>query len=343
MEKIMLNSIELFAGGGGLALGVEKAGFHHLALNEFNKDACNTLKKNRPDWNVIHGDIQKISWHEYAGKTHFLTGGFPCQAFSHSGKRLGFADTRGTLFYEFARAIKETSPIGFLAENVKGLLTHDNGNTLQVILNTFEDLGYHIFSPLLLNANDYEVAQKRERLLIFGVKKTIKQYFSFHKPVEYPRLTLKDVLLKGQYYHSDAPTHTDASYSENKLRYFSLIPEGGNWKNLPAQLQKEYLGAMFEMGGGKTGILKRLSMNEPSVTLLTSPSQKQTERCHPLYLRPLNIREAARIQSFPDDWIFSGSISAQYKQIGNAVPVNLAYHVCQNIHEQMIQFINQKT
>lgn len=337
LRKFM-KSIELFAGAGGLALGCEKTGFETIALNEFNKDACQTLRLNRPNWNVIEGDVKHINWQSFYNQVDLLTGGFPCQAFSHSGKRLGFQDTRGTLFYEFARAIKEINPTVFLAENVKGLLTHDKGNTLTAILNTFSDLGYHVFEPKIFNASFYEVAQKRERLLIFGVKKELKDFFQPLSPQLHPVLKLKDVLYKGKYYETDVDTTPTVHYSEKKKSYFKLIPEGSNWKSLPLNLQKEYLGKMFEMGGGKTGILKRLSMNEPSVTLLTSPAQKQTERCHPKEIRPLNIRESARIQSFPDDWQFSGSISSQYKQIGNAVPVNLAFHVSQNIYEQLNAF-----
>lgn len=332
-----MKSIELFAGAGGLALGCEKAGFETVALNEFNKDACKTLRKNRPSWHVIEGDIKNIDWKQYEGKIDLLTGGFPCQAFSHSGKRLGFEDTRGTLFYEFARAIDEIKPTVFLAENVKGLITHDKGNTLQVILNTFSDLGYHVFAPCLLNANYYEVAQKRERLFIFGVKKEYKEYFLALNPISYQPLSLKDVFYAGKYYDKDVINTPTVAYSEKKKALFDMIGQGGNWKSLPINLQKDYLGKMFEMGGGKTGILKRLSMNEASVTILTSPAQKQTERCHPLESRPLNIRESARIQSFPDEWQFAGSISAQYKQIGNAVPVNLAFHVAKDIYNQLLK------
>jgi DNA (cytosine-5)-methyltransferase 1 len=337
-----LNSIELFAGAGGLALGLEKAGFEHLALNEFNKDACKTLLHNRPNWNVISSDVKQVDWTPFKNKVHLLTGGFPCQAFSHSGKRLGFEDTRGTLFHEFARAIKETDPICFLAENVKGLLSHDNGNTLEVILNTFSELGYHVFTPLLLNANDYEVAQKRERILIFGVKNEYKNSFVFNNPPTFPKIKIKDVLLPGKLYPNNIPLSIGMLYSEKKKQYFSLIPEGGNWKNLNIDLQKEYLGKMFFSEGGKTGILKRLSMEEASVTLLTSPSQKQTERCHPLEIRPLNIRESARIQSFPDTWEFLGSVSSQYKQIGNAVPVNLGFHIGTYIYNQIYIFLTNK-
>jgi DNA (cytosine-5)-methyltransferase 1 len=106
-----------------------------------------------------------------------------------------------------------------------------------------------------------------------------------------------------------------------------LIPEGGYWRDLPDSLQRSYMGASYHLGGGKTGMARRLSWSEPSLTLTCNPAQKQTERCHPSDTRPLTVREYARIQTFPDDWDFVGSVSSQYKQIGNAVPVNLGYQV----------------
>ena len=124
------NSIELFAGAGGLALGMEKAGFNHVLLNEFDKYACETLRFNRPDWNVVEGDIHEVDFTAYRGKIHFLSGGFPCQAFSYAGKRLGFEETRGTLFFEMARAIKETDPLVFMGENVRGLFDNDKGGPM---------------------------------------------------------------------------------------------------------------------------------------------------------------------------------------------------------------------
>lgn len=323
----MITSLELFSGAGGLALGLEKAGFTNLALNEFDKNACNTLRKNRPNWNVLEGDIHNIDFLTYKNKIDLLSGGFPCQAFSHSGKRLGFEDTRGTLFHEFARAIKEIQPMCFIAENVKGLLSHDNGQTLQVILNVFKQLDYFVFSPVLLNANDYEVAQKRERIFIFGVKKEYEQYFSPIVPKKHSCITLRDIFEKTTYYEQPIKASNIVSYSANKKKFFDKIPPGGYWKNLNIEDQKTYMGKMFYSKGGRTGVLRRLSLDQPSLTLLTSPSQKQTERCHPIEVRPLTIRESARIQSFPDSWDFCGSVSSQYKQIGNAVPVNLAYHV----------------
>lgn len=331
----MITSLELFSGAGGLALGLEKAGFKTLALNEFDKSACSTLRNNRPKWNVIEGDIHNIDFTKYLNKIDLLSGGFPCQAFSHSGKRLGFEDVRGTLFYEFARAIKEVQPICFLAENVKGLLSHDNGNTIKIILEVFKDLGYYVFSPVLLNANDFEVAQKRERIFIFGVKEKYKNEFVSLAPYKKEKIVLRDIFEKTSYYKQPIPKSKGSLYSESKQKIFEKIPPGGYWKTLSLEEQKSYMGNMFYSSGGKTGVLRRLSLDEPSLTLLTSPSQKQTERCHPFEVRPLNIRESARIQSFPDEWIFSGSISSQYKQIGNAVPVNLAYHIGLDIIKQI--------
>lgn len=331
-----INNIELFAGAGGMALGLEKAGFKHVLLNEFDKNACKTLKINRPRWKILEGNIEKIKWEDAVNlPVDLISGGFPCQSFSHSGKRLGLEDTRGTLFYEFARCVKVVQPTCFLAENVKGLLTHDKGNTIALIIKTFEELGYHVFKPLLLNSNNYEVAQKRERIFLFGVKKNLKKYFSFNKMPVFTPLILKNVLLPGDHYPLSIQDSLGYNYSKVKKDYFDLIPQGGNWKSLPVELQKKYLGKMFESCGGKTGILKRLSFNEACVTILTSPSQKQTERCHPLKSRPLTIRETARIQSFPDDWSFEGSIASQYKQIGNAVPVNLAKNVGLYIYNQI--------
>ena len=163
-------SIELFAGAGGMALGMEKAGIEHLLLNDFDCYATQTLKKNRPHWNVIHGDIAKIDFKPYKG-VDILTGGFPCQAFSYAGKKRGMEDTRGTLFYEFARALKESKPKVFLAENVKGLKSHDGGRTLETMVEVFKSMGYEVLEPTVLKGIHYDVPQKRERIFIVGIKK----------------------------------------------------------------------------------------------------------------------------------------------------------------------------
>ena len=318
-------SIELFAGGGGLALGMEKAGFHHVMLNEFDHAACQTLKTNRPGWNVIEGDVHDIDFTPYRGKVDFLSGGFPCQAFSYAGEKRGFEDARGTLFFELARAVKEIQPKVFMGENVRGLFTHENGQTLQVIKDVIADLGYTLIEPRVLKAIMYQVPQKRERLILIAIRNDIADKVTFHWPAPYHKiLTLRDAFYKGILYNIDVPYSIGQKYPQRKKEIMDMVPMGGNWNSLPLEIQKEYLKGSFGLGGGKTGIARRLSLDEPSLTLTCAPAMKQTERCHPLETRPLNVREYARIQTFPDDWQFCGKMDAQYKQIGNAVPVNLA-------------------
>ena len=133
-------------------------------MNEVEKNSCNTLRFNRPKWNVLEGDIRHINFSEYENKVDLVTGGFPCQAFSSAGKKLGFEDTRGTLFFEFARAAKECKPKILVGENVRGLLSHEKGQTLETICNVIEELGYDLIEPRVLRAMFYRVPQKRERL-----------------------------------------------------------------------------------------------------------------------------------------------------------------------------------
>lgn len=318
-------SIELFAGAGGMALGMERAGFEHVLLNEIDKHAVKTLKKNRPQWNVVHEDISKVDFTPYKG-VDLLTGGYPCQAFSYAGKKRGLEDARGTLFYEFARALKECQPKVFLAENVKGLRSHDKGRTLQSMIKIFESMGYKVFEPEVLKGIHYNVPQKRERLIIVGVKNVYADKISFKYPEPSNTIyTLKDALKKGKLYSCDVPKSDGQVYPEKKKQILDLVPAGGYWRDLPLVLQREYMMKSFYLGGGKTGIARRISWDEPCLTLTCSPAQKQTERCHPEETRPFEVREYARIQTFPDDWSFEGSMNQQYKQIGNAVPVNLAY------------------
>jgi DNA (cytosine-5)-methyltransferase 1 len=323
--KRQYTSIELFAGGGGLALGMEQAGFHHIMLNEFNHWACETLRLNRPNWNVVEEDLHNVSFVEYDGKVDFLSGGFPCQAFSYAGKQGGFEDARGTLFFEMARAISECHPKVFMGENVKGLTSHDNGRTIDVIKNTIAELGYTLVEPEVLKAIMYKVPQKRERIILIAIRNDIVDKVAFKYPDPYKRVvTLRDAFFKGDLYECDVPESEGQMYPKRKFEIMSMVPEGGDWRNLPEDIQREYLKGSFHLGGGKTGMARRLAMDEPSLTLTCAPAMKQTERCHPVETRPLTVREYARIQTFPDDWQFAGKRDEQYKQIGNAVPVNLA-------------------
>lgn len=317
-------SIELFAGGGGLALGLEKAGFEHVLLNEFMPEACETLRKNRPHWRVLEGDVANYDFSSLKD-VDLVSGGFPCQAFSYAGHRAGFNDARGTLFFEWARVIKETRPRMFLGENVRGLLTHDNGKTIEVIKSVIADLGYTLVEPRVLKAIFYCVPQKRERLFLVGVRNDLAKYFGFDWPSKAPRLyTMRDALFKGDLFDCDVPKSEGQKYPKRKAEILAMVPPGGYWRDLPLAVQKEYMKGSFYLGGGKTGMARRLAWDAPSLTLTCAPAQNQTERCHPSENRPLTVREYARVQTFPDDWQFAGNLAMQYKQIGNAVPVNLA-------------------
>lgn len=324
--------IELFAGGGGLALGLEKAGFKSVMLNELEKVPCETLKSNRPHWNVVQGDISNIDFTEFEGKVDLLTGGFPCQPFSYAGKKLGLDDIRGTLVFEMIRAIREVKPKVFLAENVKGLENDNNGKTLSTIIEFIEESGYTIVENNVYKMMMYQVPQKRERLILIGIRNDLADNVKFGQPPYFKKVvTVKDALKKGELYDSNVPDSPGQKYPARKEEIMSFVPEGGYWKDLPLELQMEYMKGSFYLGGGKTGMARRLSWNEPSLTLTCAPAQKQTERCHPSENRPLTIREYARIQTFPDDWFFKGTTTEIYKQIGNAVPVNFAMAIGKSI------------
>jgi DNA (cytosine-5)-methyltransferase 1 len=317
-KKTDYSVIELFAGCGGTSLGFENAGLNHILLNEIDKDCIQTLKNNFPkNTNIIQEDVRNLDFTEYKN-VDIVQAGFPCQSFSYAGKSLGFEDIRGTLFFEFARCVKETKPKIAVGENVKGLLNHDGGKTLETMIKVLNDIGYRV-KYKVLRSQYLDVPQKRERLIILAIRKDLNIPFIFPKEKNYT-ISLKEAL-------KDCPESIGQKYPEKKAAIMKLIPSGGYWKDLPLDLQKEYMGASFFHTGGRTGMARRLSWDEPSLTLTCSPSQKQTERCHPKETRPLNIIEYARIQTFPDSWKFCGSMGSQYKQIGNAVPVNLSYHI----------------
>ena len=332
-------SIELFAGAGGLALGLEEANFEHIGLVEFNKDAALSLKTNRPQWKVLCEDVRDVvsrnlleEFNLKVGELDLLSGGAPCQSFSYAGKRLGLDDIRGTMFFYYATFLKELQPKMFLFENVKGLLTHDQGKTYKTILGIFEEQGYKV-TYKVLNAWNYGVPQKRERLITIGIRNDLAETLKFNFPTEQDyKPTLRDIKLD-----SNPSKDECLFYSDYKANIFKLVPPGGYWRDIDQNIAKEYMKTCYEMGGGRTGILRRLSLDEPSLTVLTSPGMKQTDRCHPLEVRPFTFRENARIQTFPDNWEFCGKLSEKYKQVGNAVPVNLAKAIGDEIYNTLSQ------
>jgi DNA (cytosine-5)-methyltransferase 1 len=181
-----------------------------------------------------------------------------------------------------------------------------------------DELGYRV-KHHLVRAQFLDVPQKRERLLILAVRKDLDFPMLVPKEQDYT-VSLREALR-------NCPPSQGSQYPMRKAEIMAQVPEGGYWRDLPKPLQKEYMKGSLHLSGGKTGMARRLSWSEPSLTLTCSPCQKQTERCHPSETRPLNVREYARLQTFPDDWNFAGSVASQYRQVGNAVPVNLGYHV----------------
>lgn len=319
--------IDFFCGAGGLSLGLEKAGFEHIALIDSNKDCCKTLEINRPNWNVLHTDIKDLFL--YFENVDLICGGPPCQPFSIIGKKRGLDDYRANSLFTFFNIIKNLKPKMILIENVKNLLKIDNSHVFFKIINLFSDSGYKCEYEIL-NANCFNVPQNRERLFIVAIRNDIyKKEFEFPKG-EYKLITLRDALR-------DVPKSEGHIYTPYKKSVMDLVPEGGCWKDLPTEIAMKYIKNANLQNGGNTGIAKRLSWNKPSPTLLCSATQKLSEKCHPSETRPLTVREYARIQTFPDEWEFYGSLSSKYRQIGNAVPVNLAKSIGYKLYNYLYE------
>lgn len=338
--------ISLFSGAMGLDIGLERAGLNIAIGQDFDAACVATMRAN--GHKVIGGDIRDIDPADLLeqvgmvqGEPFLICGGPPCQPFSTAGKRLGINDPRGSLFMDFIRMIEYIRPRFFIMENVKGIMSaplkhvplaerdrndpdQQLGTVLDVILSEFGKLGYKTVYGVL-DAVNYGVAQFRERFVLIGSRDNediflpIPTHFQMHQDPAYRWQTLYDHIKDLENDCGEC-----ASFSQDRLAFLRLVPEGGNWKDLPPELKKAAMGGAYESGGGKVGFYRRLSYSQPSPTLVTSPVQKATMMCHPTQDRPLSIREYARIQQFPDNWVFTGTNAAKYRQIGNAVPVGLA-------------------
>lgn len=338
--------ISLFSGAMGLDIGLEKAGLHVVIGQDFDASCVKTMQAN--GHNVLGGDIREIEPQAIlertglsVGEPFLICGGPPCQPFSTAGKRLGINDPRGSLFMDFIRMIDYIRPRFFVMENVKGIMSaplkhvplaerDENdpdqrlGTVLDVILSEFDKLGYKTVYGVL-DAVNYGVPQFRERFVLIGSRDgediflPIPTHFQMHQDKKYQWKTVRDAIADLEFDRGEC-----ATLSEERLKFLKMVPEGGNWRDLPEDIIPVAMGGAYKSGGGKVGFYRRLSYDQPSPTVVTSPVQKATMMCHPTQDRPLSIREYARIQQFPDDWIFTGTTAAKYRQIGNAVPVGLA-------------------
>ena len=334
--------ISFFSGAMGLDLGLEQAGLHVKICQDFDVSCVKTIEANGK--NAILGDIRNIAPEDILNKTglkqgepFLVCGGPPCQPFSTAGKRLGINDPRGSLFMDYIRMINYIRPRFFIMENVKGIMSsplktesdqpldkNSPKTVLDVILSEFEKLEYkNVYG--ILDAVNYGVPQFRERFVLIGSRDhediflPIPTNFQMHQNKEMLWKTTGDVIKDLEKNPGEC-----ASFSSDRLKYLRMIPEGGNWKDLPKDILEKAMGGAYLSGGGKVGFYRRLSYSQPSPTVVTSPVQKATMMCHPTQDRPLSIKEYARLQQFPEDWNFVGTTSAKYRQIGNAVPVGLA-------------------
>lgn len=343
------NVISLFSGAMGLDIGLARAGLNIVIGQDFDKSCVETMQANGHA--VLCGDIREIKAPDLleetgmkVGEPFLICGGPPCQPFSTAGKRLGINDPRGSLFMDFIRMIDYIRPRFFVMENVKGIISsplkhvpieerdesdpeQQLGTVLDVILNEFNKLNYKTVYGVL-DAVNYGVPQFRERFVLIGSRDNediflpVPTHFAVHQNEKYKWQSLSSAIKDLE----DAPGICE-SFSQERLKYLRLVPEGGNWRSLPEEMIEEAMGGAYRSGGGKVGFYRRLSYSEPCPTLVTSPVQKATMMCHPVKDRPLSIKEYARIQQFPEEWVFTGTVASQYRQIGNAVPVGLAEQI----------------
>ena len=331
-------SISLLSGAQGLDIGLSLAGIDIVLGQDVEPSCIQTMRVNGHQG--LAGDIRSIDASallQMAGLTReepfLVCGGPPCQPFSTAGKRMGINDPRGSLFMDFVRMIDEIRPRFFVMENVKGLLSAKlkdvngkptNTSVLEIILDAFKKLNYKTVYGLL-DAVNYGVPQFRERFVMIGSRDNepiflpIPTHFRVHQCKENRWVTLGAVIKDLEQQPGECDT-----FPISRLQYLRMVPEGGNWRDLPDNVKQIAMGGAYATGGGKVGFYRRLSYSQPSPTVVTSPVQKATMMCHPKQDRPLSVAEYARIQQFPNDWIITGTMQERYKQIGNAVPVGLA-------------------
>jgi len=355
--------VSLFSGALGFDLGLQKAGFVLKAVVECDPITVETIRGNLTNLGisklavinkalslenvreVCDGILERAGVNEDG--CCLLAGAPPCQPFSTAGKRASLRDVRSCGFEIFLRAVRILRPKFFVIENVRGVVSaakkhrplaergpgfppltpdEEHGSAFRVLLDSLSDLcetmGYCIGWGLV-NAANYGVPQIRERLLMIG---SLDGHFIWPEPTHSRTaqngkkkwMTLRNALrglkeLKPDY----------KEFSKESSRYLRLIPQGCNWRSLPKDVQAVAIGAAFKSWGGRSGFLRRLSWCEPAPTITSNPKTRATMLCHPTEIRPLSVRECARLQQFPDDWQFAGSLSAQYRQVGNATPVGL--------------------
>ena len=326
-----MNVISLFSGAGGLDLGFEQAGFNIVAANEYDQTIWATYEKNHTA-PLFKKDIREMSSSDFPD-CEGVIGGPPCQSWSEAGALRGIEDPRGRLFYDYIRVLKDKRPAFFLAENVRGMMANRHSSAVEEIVEQFGIAGYNVFIKLL-NANDYGIAQDRKRVFYIGFHKDLQIDFSFPRPLVYK------------------PVFKDAIWDLRDSAIPSLERNKTNGERCKFLNHEYFVGAYSTIFMSRNRVRQ---WDEPAFTVQASGRQCQlhpqaprmpkidkdlnvfAEGSEHLYRR-LTIREAARIQGFPDDFEFIyDSLNDGYKMIGNAVPVNMAYIIAKQIKQYLSQ------
>ena len=323
-----MNIISLFSGAGGLDKGFHNAGFRTVVANEFDPKICPTFKANFPDTNLIEADICKIKETNFPQQVTGVIGGPPCQSWSEAGSLRGIEDARGKLFYEYIRILRYTQPLFFVAENVSGMLAKRHSAAVDGFMRLFDEAGYDV-NLKMLNANDFDVPEDRDRVFYIGFRKDLNIHdFQYPTPLEH-KPTLRECIW-------DLKDTAIPALEHNKT----------NGDNCIVPNHEYFIGAYSSIFMSRNRVR---SWDEPGFTVQASGRQCQLHPQAPkmvkieknvqifepgkekLYRR-MTVREVARVQTFPDDFRFIYSdVDTGYKMIGNAVPVNLAYHVAMSI------------
>jgi len=382
-----MRSIELFAGAGGLALGSAKAGFRHEAVLDWDPNACQTIRRNKRarlrdvrDWEVVEGDVRQYDFRKHRESVEVIFGGPPCQPFSLGGKHRGSEDERN-MFPEAVRAVREICPRAFVFENVKGLLRRSFSNYFNYIVNQlrfptvgrrgdeewtdhqsrleaiyaanqFSDLHYKVM-PKLLNAADFGVPQRRERVFMVGVRSDVHAEFSFPDPTHEEDALLYDKWVSGEYWDRHKVPRKQRepipARLANRVEALQAL-----WKPMLRKPWRTVRDAIHDLPGIAIGETSQKVANhwfnpgarsyaghngspldEPAKTLKAGdhgvPGGENTLRLQDGWVRYFSVRECARLQTFPDSWILEGSWTECMRQLGNAVPVRVGEVVARKL------------
>lgn len=313
-----LTSLEICAGAGGQALGLERAGFHHVGLVEIDKQCCNTLRKNRPEWNIIEGDLAKINGKDFKG-IDLLAGGLPCPPFSVAGKKLGKNDERN-LFPEAIRLVEESRPKAVMIENVRGIFESIFDDYRAQIINQLENLGYKV-EWKILNASDFGVPQLRPRAVLVALLEEFVEYFSW--PV--PNMQLP-------------PTTGEVLYDLMASRGWKGAER---WRKQANKIAPTIVGGSLKHGGPDLGPVRArkawAALGVDGLGIADEPPSP--DFCG---MPRLTVRMVARLQGFPDDWHFTGRKTSAYRQVGNAFPPPVAQAVGKRIYTALTEADKQQ-